>query len=130
MYRDGDRYEGEWRNDERHGKGSMVYASAVDRDGSRKVEEKYEGDWVDGKMSGRGVYHYADGSIYDGQWQEGKMHGTGVFLYPNGNRYEGEFSVSEVLLLAASVHLVLPLLVSFLHILLCLQIISLCFSLC
>lgn len=89
---DGDRYEGEWRSDERHGKGAMLYAS--EEQGDRKIVEKYDGDWIDGKMSGRGVYHYADGSVYDGMWADGKMNGSGVFIYPNGNRYDGEFEVT------------------------------------
>lgn len=37
---DGDRYEGEWQNDKRHGKGKMTYAGD---DGTMK--EQYEGDW-------------------------------------------------------------------------------------
>lgn len=99
IFSDGDRYEGEWRNDERHGKGLMIYAAASDEAGNgRHVEEKYDGDWVDGKMHGRGVYYYADGSAYDGMWQDGKMHGSGVFIYPNGNRYDGEFVVCVLLL--------------------------------
>lgn len=94
IFSDGDRYEGEWRNDERHGKGVMIYAATTDEaGGGRHVEEKYDGDWLDGKMHGRGVYYYADGSVYDGMWQDGKMHGSGVFIYPNGNRYDGEYIV-------------------------------------
>jgi hypothetical protein len=103
FYRDGDRYEGEWRNDERHGKGVMVYAtpSMITDDpkyhhfsSAKVIEEKYDGDWIDGKMQGHGIYYYADGSIYTGSWLDGKMNGTGSFVYPNGNRYEGEFAVS------------------------------------
>ena len=78
---DGDKYDGEWRNDERHGKGAMIYCSK-DSD----VQEKYEGEWVEGRMHGKGCYWYADGSMYDGQWALGKMHGKGIFIYPNGNR--------------------------------------------
>ena len=37
---DGDKFEGEWQNDKRHGKGIMLY---VDEQGATK--EKYEGDW-------------------------------------------------------------------------------------
>ena len=45
---DGDKYDGEWRNDERHGKGAMIYCSK-DSD----VQEKYEGEWHEGRMQGR-----------------------------------------------------------------------------
>jgi hypothetical protein len=45
---DGDKFEGEWRNDERHGKGAMIYCNK-DSD----CQEKYEGEWVEGRMHGR-----------------------------------------------------------------------------
>lgn len=45
---DGDKFDGEWRNDERHGKGAMVYCN-----GDSGVQEKYEGEWVEGRMHGR-----------------------------------------------------------------------------
>lgn len=48
FYSDGDRFEGEWRNDERHGRGSMIYSSK-DSD----IQEKYEGEWIEGRMHGR-----------------------------------------------------------------------------
>lgn len=37
---DGDKYEGDWANDKRHGKGIMLYLSD---EGNTK--EKYEGEW-------------------------------------------------------------------------------------
>ena len=59
-YHNGDMYDGEWREDKRHGKGTVTYAPADD--GST---EKYVGDWVEGKMHGLGRYEYADGGIYE-----------------------------------------------------------------
>ena len=35
------RYDGEWRNDERHGRGVMIYHCDDDN-----TFEKYEGEWV------------------------------------------------------------------------------------
>ena len=35
------RYDGEWRNDERHGRGVMIYHCDEDN-----TFEKYEGEWV------------------------------------------------------------------------------------
>ena len=97
-FSDGDKFDGEWRNDERHGKGAMIYCN-----GENGVQEKYEGEWVEGRMHGRclaiyflfpafiidirGCYWYADGSMYDGSWVGGRMHGKGIFIYPNGNRF-------------------------------------------
>lgn len=43
FYADGDKYDGEWKDDKRHGKGIVTYAA---EDGS--VAEKYDGDWFEG----------------------------------------------------------------------------------
>lgn len=48
-YSEGDVYSGEWREDKRHGKGTVTYVSS-----KGSVVEKYEGDWVNGKMHGHG----------------------------------------------------------------------------
>ena len=74
---EGDVYQGEWRDDKRHGKGVVTYAAASDmcspepqsfvcvlrvQDSLAKVSargsvvEKFEGDWVNGKMHGHGKY--------------------------------------------------------------------------
>lgn len=104
IYADGDKYEGEWREDKRHGRGTVIYAAP---DGG--VAEKYEGDWVDGtclsvcsfvrlvlfcvymltvcvsmnptgKMHGTGKYFYADGGVYEGEWVDGKVCCSLIFL--------------------------------------------------
>ena len=86
VYSDGDKYEGQWKDDKRHGKGTVTYRG---QDGN--VVEKYEGDWYEGKMHGFGRYVYADGGVYEGQWVDGKMCGKGTYVFPNGNKYEGEW---------------------------------------
>lgn len=43
----GDQYEGDWKDDRRHGKGTVTYAAV-----EGGAAEKYEGDWSDGKMHG------------------------------------------------------------------------------
>ena len=76
----GDRYEGEYRYGEFHGRGVYTWA-----DGKR-----YEGEYRDNKRHGRGVYTWADGKRYEGEYRDNKRHGHGVFNWPNGQRYEGE----------------------------------------
>ena len=61
-YADGDQYEGDWKDDRRHGKGTVTYAAV-----EGGAAEKYEGDWSDGKMHGYGKYFYADGGAYEGR---------------------------------------------------------------
>ena len=86
IYADGDKYDGEWKDDRRHGKGTVIYRGA---DGA--VVEKFEGDWFEGKMHGHGRYVYADSGVYQGQWVDSKMYGKGTYVFPNGNKYEGEW---------------------------------------
>ncbi|HJQ56860.1 MAG TPA: hypothetical protein VJ890_08130, partial [Vineibacter sp.] len=62
-----DRYEGEYRDDNQHGRGVYTWA-----DGDR-----YDGEWQNGEQHGRGVYASADGDRYDGEWQNGEQHGRG-----------------------------------------------------
>jgi len=44
-YADGSKYEGEWKNDMRAGKGTLISPE----------EEKYEGDWEEDKITGKGI---------------------------------------------------------------------------
>uniref|UniRef100_A0A7S3BM63 MORN repeat-containing protein 5 n=1 Tax=Haptolina ericina TaxID=156174 RepID=A0A7S3BM63_9EUKA len=98
-------YEGSWKNGQKSGTGTIVYA-----DGS-----KYQGQWAKGKRHGMGAFYYANGDIYSGDWKDGKKegHGTyictatqtqlkgtwvagvctkGIFSDRYGNTYEGDFS--------------------------------------
>ncbi|XP_063292794.1 MORN repeat-containing protein 1 [Pelobates fuscus] len=76
------RYEGEWKNGKKHGRGKFLL-----KDGSY-----YEGEFVDGEMTGNGLQYWASsGNTYSGEFQNGEIHGYGVMQYKNGGRYEGEF---------------------------------------
>ena len=55
---DGSQYEGEWKNDQRVGKGKYRYDNG----------DVYEGDWFDDERNGYGTYTFADGDIYRGEW--------------------------------------------------------------
>ena len=46
----GDRYEGDFRNELREGKGIMYYYDG----------EKYEGDWRNGIKHGKGIYYFKE----------------------------------------------------------------------
>jgi hypothetical protein len=77
----GGRYEGEWKDDKMHGKGTNYYASG----------DRYEGEWKDNNKHGKGTYYFAYGCRYEGEWKDDKMHGKGTFYFANGGRYEGEW---------------------------------------
>ena len=80
-YEDGSRYEGEWQNNMRHGKGILTWP-----DGAR-----YEGEWRNDLAHGKGAFIWPDGSHYMGEWQSDKKHGKGALTWSNGSRYEGEW---------------------------------------
>jgi hypothetical protein len=49
-----DRYQGEWKHDKKHGKGSYFHVEGA----------HYEGEWKHGEKSGFGIYYYADKDRY------------------------------------------------------------------
>ncbi|KAL7463250.1 hypothetical protein ACHAXS_003623 [Conticribra weissflogii] len=116
LYNNNTMYEGDWRKNKEHGKGTLMTA-----DRKRII---YQGDWERGRMHGSGTYYYyeetpglgphsgkeigkyigefrenfrnglglymlSNGSSYDGEWRENNMNGWGVFRWPDGSVYEG-----------------------------------------
>ena len=112
IYKNGAKYEGEWKNDKKNGKGvftsphyyncrknvGMKYEGEFKDD---KFEgygittytngDKYEGEWKNSKQYGKGTVSYFDGSKYSGEWKDGNFNGIGVFYLKNGEKYEGRF---------------------------------------
>jgi len=74
------KYEGEWKDDNPHGWGTLTARDGV-----------YEGEWVRGEKYGRGTTRYTNGDVYEGEWAKGEKHGKGIMRYINGNVYEGEW---------------------------------------
>lgn len=84
--RDGQKYEGQWKNGKRHGSGHMTYV-----DGSF-----YTGQYKDGFRDGAGTSQQpSHGQAYSGDWKKGRMHGQGTLqlAIPSGGTmmYTGGF---------------------------------------
>lgn len=77
----GDRFEGTYQNNKKHGFGTHFWTNG----------DVYRGYWEEDKMHGRGEYYYSSGSCYQGTFQHGKRHGDGLFSWPNGDTYNGQF---------------------------------------
>ena len=64
----GDRYEGDFVDNKRTGKGIYTWATG----------DRYDGDWIDGKQNGKGSFVYGPnsqraGDRYEGEFVDGKM---------------------------------------------------------
>ena len=82
----GDRYEGDFVDGRRTGKGTYYYANG----------DRYEGDFVDGKCTGKGTYYCGEkskwaGDRYEGDFVDGMYTGKGTYYFANGKRDEGDF---------------------------------------
>ncbi len=109
IYRNGDKYEGEWLAGSRHGTGNLTFAENDEFDRKfysgnwendqfsgmglliRKNGEKHEGQFENGIVNGFGKRFYANGDIYEGKFRNGKHSGHGIFTWKNGNKYVGEW---------------------------------------
>jgi len=72
---DYDRYEGEWKNGQRHGQGVCSYSSPT---------ATYKGEWKDDMYHGQGTLTGDYGYSYTGEWKNGKRHGKGTEICCEG----------------------------------------------
>merc|ERR1711920_1072908 len=72
VYANGNRYEGQWLDDKRHGRGQFVCA-----------EDKcvYDGEFAFGRKEGRGVYKMPNGQILSGIWKQGELAQVSEFIF-------------------------------------------------
>ena len=66
----GDKYEGDYKDNKKHGFGSYFYANG----------EKYEGEWFDDLKNGLGKMYFINGDVYRGTFLNDKKHGFGNYI--------------------------------------------------
>ena len=81
----GIRYDGEYRDGKRHGRGTMIWANG----------DRYAGEYRDGKAQGRGTMTWTDGTRYQGEYRDGRLHGRGTMTWANGARHEGVYRAGK-----------------------------------
>jgi hypothetical protein len=75
------KYEGMYSNNKSHGKGLISWTNG----------DSYNGDFKDGNRTGKGLYLWSNGNKYDGEFKDGNRTGFGLFVWVNGSRFEGEW---------------------------------------
>ncbi len=83
-------YDGQWRDDKKHGFGTEHPIDIYDPDG-----RWYVGEWRNGKRHGHGIETMDNGDVYNGEWCDGKYHGHGIKILANDNIYNGEWKYGE-----------------------------------
>lgn len=81
LLEDGSTYEGQLRNNLRHGFGELV-----DCDGGM-----FEGYWYRDKRNGLGRQFMPDGKVYDGRWKDDAKNGHGRLHFDEDEFFEGHF---------------------------------------
>ena len=106
LFPDGGYYEGEFKDDNYHGKGTLLvkeykYTGEFEegkKKGKGKIEyfnpskKIYEGSFIDDVQCGYGKELSEDGTYYEGFFANGKKDNKGKLILPNGNVYTGEFN--------------------------------------
>ena len=82
----GNIYQGNWKDDVKYGYGKYTWAHG----------DVYEGNWKDDVKHGYGKYTWADGDVYEGNYKEGEQHGYGKMTWASGNIYEGNWYEGEM----------------------------------
>ena len=71
----GDKYVGEFKDNQRNGQGTFTFAEG----------SKYVGEYKDDKRNGQGTFTYAEGSKYVGEFKDGNRNGQGIYYLSNGS---------------------------------------------
>ncbi|KAM8961004.1 radial spoke head 10 homolog B isoform 2-T2 [Pelodytes ibericus] len=119
-FKNGNIYEGQWKNNKFHGEGRMRWLSSNQEYmgqwvngiqnghgthtwflkrvvGSQySLRNEYVGKFANGERQGHGQFYYANGAMYDGEWKNNKKHGMGKFIFKNGKIYVGEFVEDQI----------------------------------
>ena len=107
IFENGIYYIGQWKNDMKHGKGtlykkdnSLIYEGDFENDkynGFGKLNEEngdyYIGEWKDGLKHGLGkLYNKKKNIIYEGNFENGMRNGIGKYFENKGKYYIGQWS--------------------------------------
>ena len=81
IWPNGDKYNGNWKNQKPHGLGTFKWVNGT----------KYIGDWEFGIQNGQGTVTWTNGDKYIGGRKNGEADGQGTFIFANGITQSGEW---------------------------------------
>ena len=84
QYKNGDLYDGEWRDNKFHGRGKLTMSSGT----------IYEGNFENNKMHGHGSFTFANGDKYTGLF-ENDQRTEGIVTCVNGDIFRGDYSTKK-----------------------------------
>jgi len=67
----GDKYVGEWRDDNMHGQGTYTWTAG----------ERHVGEFRNGQANGQGTHTWADGDKAVGEFRDGQSHGHAIYTF-------------------------------------------------
>ena len=92
---EGDVYEGEWKDNLKHGQGTYTWSNGI----------KYVGEWKNDLRNGQGTQTFPRGDKYVGEFKDGRWHGRGTYTFDDGSSRDGYFMKDKGDLEAAKNHL-------------------------
>ncbi|WP_375469681.1 MORN repeat-containing protein [uncultured Nostoc sp.] len=84
IFKNGSRYDGEFKNNQRNGCGIFFYPSR-----SSSYKYNYVGQFVNDKFEGLGKMRWKDGNEYRGNFKAGTCEGQGIFQFADGSFKSG-----------------------------------------
>ena len=85
-YDNGERYQGDFNNNKREGKGIYYYNNG----------NKYIGDWKNGLKEGKGILYYNNGNKYIGDFKNNLREGKGKIYFNDGQIYEVYMKLNQI----------------------------------
>ncbi len=81
FFENGDRFDGEWKDDRKSGQGTYKAANGL----------TYVGGFKDDVFDGMGTLDDGAGYRYVGEWKAGRRNGVGTATFKDGSRYVGRW---------------------------------------